>query len=623
MLRSTLRGNGRAGVRRDRVRAAFAIFVTVALMAAGGPFATARPPIDPYARTSPSNVFTFEVDPTSYDGRGPSDCRLLSAGKEVWAQRLPFTFHDAVVSDDGSVCGYGPASAPHKGGCSVAILDPMGRILRGHHFEDVRLEPSNCLPWPYVAGINFEPDVDRFALRIQCASYGWASDRREDWGSEVWRCFRISDGTGLPDVWPLKSFTKWLHPRTVRLDAARPLTGTGLTLIQGTVVALIDGEGRPVWTLCNELAVAGTDDREDKRSRDDLFEGHGTILDVAAGGRFSLGLPDLESRLELKVERSRVVDDEWVVSVLARSDYAPPPPPPDVWPFEVGALAEPPPLELSPLAGFELVAEGKRARLSAFTAGIDPGGRFLLYEIQGRRTYVFDAFGRLQFTAERRPRNSRERNSVSRTVHLANDGPTGVLQYSESEDSEVHPFVARVDSKGRSVGDVSIDSAQAIAGTRTPGMFWTAHLSGTTRLELVDAGGKALRTIDRHPDRTWLRWPLAIAADPDGIAFAASGKWLLEIGATDAETRAFEIPQGRPDHPLRLELSASREWVLLWDAQGGDTLLFRRADSTFHSLAQPEVEDSSFAFGFSPDGSELRRIQIPSLTVARFALPKD
>ena len=106
------------------------------------------PMLQPYRITSPNGTYLFEVKPSNPDGTGPCMVALtIKDTKEcVWKRKLPFTFWQACVADDGVVLGFGynagplGNSIPESGICSnfiVRIFDEKGNSV----YEEALAKP--------------------------------------------------------------------------------------------------------------------------------------------------------------------------------------------------------------------------------------------------------------------------------------------------------------------------------------------------------------------------------------------------------------------------------------------------------------------------------------------------
>ncbi len=316
----------------------------IALLALHG-IATASSPVTPdvfniktYA--SPSGRFQFEVDPTGRYGGGPGDCKLTKNGRVLWKARLPFTFYDALVADDGTVAGYGytegisgmnsfyaekPAvvskvSRKDKDGIRVAIFGPDGKQRLHQKFARV----GNWLGYgktdPYVTGMSWHED--RFTVVIG--------------QSGLCRSYRMSDGKPLGVTNPPKPVVAGEGDAGCYLLGAAAVAGTPLTLLHwcvedrkqtsvdlGAIFTLIDPTGAQVW----ELIALGDYKNPDKDTEDRIVavvRNEGAIFKTGKAGQFELWLARRGHRVRFSVVRK---DQQWRVEEVGRDQHELPPPP--------------------------------------------------------------------------------------------------------------------------------------------------------------------------------------------------------------------------------------------------------------------------------------------------------
>ena len=86
--------------------------------------------LQPCDYASSSGAYVLHVAPSDPSGKGPMHCRLNHAKEEVWSADFPWTFQQAGVADNGSVAGYANGDR-----LTIAVLDPMGKLLKQHEIE--------------------------------------------------------------------------------------------------------------------------------------------------------------------------------------------------------------------------------------------------------------------------------------------------------------------------------------------------------------------------------------------------------------------------------------------------------------------------------------------------------
>lgn len=206
------------------------------------------PPIlDPKRYTSPSTRYVLEVDPTDPQGMGAGKYRFMRDGEELWSGERPFTFWDAIVTDDGKSIGYAYLQGIRGEGESdefvVAVLGEEGE-LRARHAR--RRGPIVSCPPARVSavGLFLHASADRVVVRMHDDGLG---------SQESWWTLRLSDGTELESLDPARSLSRLGEHRM--LGGAVALTGTPLILVhwvrglRDAVLALLDADERPVWVL--------------------------------------------------------------------------------------------------------------------------------------------------------------------------------------------------------------------------------------------------------------------------------------------------------------------------------------------------------------------------------------
>jgi hypothetical protein len=206
------------------------------------------PPIlDPKRYESPSARYTLEVDPSDPQGKGPARYRLSLEGKEVWSAERPFTFWDAVVTDDGEAAGFAYSLGIRGIGDSdefvIAIFGADGEV-RARHASPRKWRQPEGPSRPSAAGLFLDPTGQRLVVRVE---------DNEARSRESWWSFRWSDGTVIDRIDPALSVD--VVGESSRLRGARPLGGTPLVLVhwmrglRDGVFALMDADHKPVWVL--------------------------------------------------------------------------------------------------------------------------------------------------------------------------------------------------------------------------------------------------------------------------------------------------------------------------------------------------------------------------------------
>ncbi len=261
-------------------------------------------PLQPYRRASPDGHWELSVDPTARDGSGPATYHCALDGKDAWSGEKPWTFWDALVTNDGFSAGYSYSRDGVRqfaeGDFHAVILAPDGTV----RLDDVRKrepsgfehEPSN----PLGAGLFEQPDLKRVVFRI--------ADPDLNRNDEQWWAFRLPEAKeefrkGSRDALSGGEPRDWVI-------AVRGLRGTTLTLVEwrtlhwpkiGLRFSLLDAGLAPVWDLSRAEELTGPDDDATRRMQDAILR-RGTLFEETPNGRFAIGLPKSGEKIHFAVE---------------------------------------------------------------------------------------------------------------------------------------------------------------------------------------------------------------------------------------------------------------------------------------------------------------------------------
>ncbi len=102
-----------------------------ALAVALAQFIPPNTPLPPRTYFSPSRAWSLFVDPSHRYGGGKSTITISRQGKVQWAGEQPFTFHEAVINDEGVSAGYGYTHGEwaDDGEMVIAIVGASGESL--------------------------------------------------------------------------------------------------------------------------------------------------------------------------------------------------------------------------------------------------------------------------------------------------------------------------------------------------------------------------------------------------------------------------------------------------------------------------------------------------------------
>ncbi|MCE5267171.1 MAG: hypothetical protein LLG00_04740, partial [Planctomycetaceae bacterium] len=287
------------------------------------------PALNPKTYTSPSGVYSLYVDPTEMYGQGKGNCRLMKNGKTIWARTLPYTFCEAILTDNGQVAGYAYTNGREgfsrendsHGHFIIAVLGADGKALTEEkHWREASSYPDGS-PTPLVAGIVTDRSNQRFVVRIM------APDVNR--GDEEWWVHSLTDGKRLVVLNPHPT-TRGQWSDNERLFDARSVPSTPLVLTHWskfdkehgavfTLVDLNDSDAKPVWTLAldGDYSVPGNDKAEDA-----IWEHvreHGVIFEAKEPSRFAIHAVKPRQRIDYSVQKR--AGGGWLVKEVRRTPY--------------------------------------------------------------------------------------------------------------------------------------------------------------------------------------------------------------------------------------------------------------------------------------------------------------
>ncbi|MBX3356822.1 MAG: hypothetical protein KF745_00185 [Phycisphaeraceae bacterium] len=235
----------------------FALLLTSPTVASEGP----PPKLQPKTYFSPSGEYSLYVDPSHLHGIGPGRYTLKRRGDTVWSKDVPFTFWEAVVSDDGRAAGYAYSHGFQGWGAPAGYGDLIVALI-GDNGSEIARETTPRDDWghtcppsrhPSPRGILLQPDLGRFVIRL---------DAKPDYNvrDERWLLYSITDGklTGdLAVAAPAGGERLWYMAAD-----ADAVPGTELSLVvwtrtawrpsnasdEGIRLVLIDKDANEVWS---------------------------------------------------------------------------------------------------------------------------------------------------------------------------------------------------------------------------------------------------------------------------------------------------------------------------------------------------------------------------------------
>ncbi len=160
----------------------------------------APPLVNPATYLSPSQVYQLDVDPTEPDGSGAARYRLTHRGSVAWESELPFTWYDAVVTDDGVAAGVaysrGIMGGPYgeeDGDLRFVVLDPTGEVRFERTETRTESRAMHSQPVPQSRGVLLDTSNGRVVLR-------WVSDGD---GKEEWFVYDVESGETRASIDPI------------------------------------------------------------------------------------------------------------------------------------------------------------------------------------------------------------------------------------------------------------------------------------------------------------------------------------------------------------------------------------------------------------------------------------
>lgn len=571
-------------------------------------------PLQPATYRSASGAWELSVDPTKRFGQGPGDCVLRRDGAVVWEQRLPITFFEVVVADDGRVAGYaytqGYEDEGARGSFVVALVAPDGVVTRQHVTRRTTSKVADQPPDPKASGLFLDAAHGRFVVRLRRLDF--EGDREE------WHAYDLASGEEIAVHRPSELAGRPSR-EVARTWGVTPVPDTDLVAVHEWVprwdldptrndarVSLVDLEGRTVWS---ELLVGDLDHGDEIRDWLDLVERvrtHGGILDVTPGGRFAVWSLKARERIDLRASRGSE-PGTWDVEELARTPFDPAQAEPE-GPFVV-------PLALRRVVALDLFANEAPEPPGPCAGFVDQLGRIVAVDENTPTVRVFDLDGHPLLVTTAEPGGFRGRFALP-NIAVAHDGSLFLGDGVTRGHLGISP---QGDRTGRT--DLGAPKAAFVPGEA--GRWVNVH---QTRLDLLTPTGEVASRVERHPTGDWFRWidDHAVAHDGsvvvlDDRPFYNADRPRLSWYAADARPLgAVELPAG--SHAERV--AATPEWIAVgsWTSE---LLLVRRDDGALYRF-EAEVADaeaSAWDFGFPPGGRELWLIRRQPLTLHRFALP--
>ena len=571
------------------------------------------PSLQPYRRTSPDGRWELSVDPSDRRGVGPARYRCTHDGNAAWSGEKPWTFWDAIVTNEGFSAGYAYAEEFH-----AVILAPDGMV----RLDDARTRESSRFMHmpanPLGNGLFEQPDLRRIVFRI--------ADPDVNRKKEEWWCFRLPDGKEEFRKHPRDAFDR--VGRTDSVIAARGLAGTRWTLVEwrifdwprmGLRFTLVDADLAPVWDLAgfDEMSI-GANQAEMDRMHSFIYR-RGTIFEEAPAGGFAIGLPKSGTKIHFVIEGDashpavrEIGREPWSLPDERRSALR---------------LADLPFAPLETRGEFQILVDpslkpGEQpagsVRSKNLSMAVDVLGRVVVQDEATRAIHVFDGKGKPLFVCTPTPGDFEKLNPIAKLV-ATRDG--GVLAQSGMISTYVRfgPDGIRTEKL-----EPKLHGGRLVASPISDDLFGGIYAGSILRLgpDLIERG-----RFDRAPDGTWLDGAAEITTGPDGALAVCQDKGTY--GNAEFELILFENADPKKGRALPIPNETSISMLELgpsWAAvgtYGDEVLLVRRRDGRLVRFRADGdgKEKRSWRFGFDPDREELVAVEAGSLRIHRYALP--
>jgi hypothetical protein len=320
-----LEAEGEIQMRKTRAGIVFAALIFMS-SSAWTRLASPRPSVNPATYSSTSGEFSLSVDPTDRVGRGPADYRFIKNGAVVWANRLPFTLYEAVVTDLGLVIGYaytngleGFSEAGYKAGTGdfiVLILSEKGEvILKETHPRERSGFIDDVVPNPAAKGIVVDGQGKRAIFRITDPDI-----RRR---SERWWIYDPDTGKRRETVEPEKPIGSYGLIFSIKAVPGTPLVLTQwsnyATSQMGAIFALVDPQGKIIWDKKVDYSYSPQEKNRDEIER--IIREYGAIIDVRKAGVFDLLF--VTDRLRVSFAVVEQAPGKWEVKETGQSPFTP------------------------------------------------------------------------------------------------------------------------------------------------------------------------------------------------------------------------------------------------------------------------------------------------------------
>jgi hypothetical protein len=561
--------------------------------------ASSPPPVadlQPYRILSPAGTRVLEVQPSSRHGAGPSHATLEDTvtGEIIWKRKLPYTFWQACVNDDGIVGGFGYTTGPtggttwggDPGDLFVRILDAEGISM--HEEVTRRRAAFMYMPAPSAEALAYDRENDRMVILM---------------GNHSFRSYHLAKGTllnavhmsceGLPERnYALSNFHAVPHTSLLLLELVHQRTEENGAEVPGSLFALMDISGDLVWTVnhewtlpedweeysgCRVLRVGDVESpavEADPFDSDPFAPGHEVeeleeIEDPFAPGKLADDTPPEPSPVtsfELYLDGNdhgervtfgvfKVGEDDshgWRVAEAKREQWSLP---------EDNHVPETiPRIEAEMLGGFRLLAPGNKPLSRLRAAALGPNGQIYAFELDTGIVHVFDRTGKPLHRCRPARDDQVEKYGCYGPPFTVSDAGEVFVQLEHMIRDEEGNY-----SRSPKAGHALHFSPDGLRQDKTLflnrdacSQAWIAQPGGTNIL--VNGGPGDVELVARDPYRTRVA---SLTRRPDGnwlvdiadIAFAPDGSLAIRTSTASEEDypTAFPVPPGfRPSEAISI-----------------------------------------------------------------------
>jgi len=456
--------------------------------------------LNPKTYTSPTGLYTCEVDPSDIYGRGAGHYHFKKNGHEVWSGNYPFTLYAAQITDDGTIGGYAYTFGL-EGLSEEGFKKGYGELLIIIMQKDGKVVLSESIPRKFSDILHGNPQPSA-SLAVTSLGRDILQVRLHYDSHQEWRAYRLSTGKRIEKDEPFADDSHNLSPLSLK-----PVRGTPLILAHywnyqngdvGARFSLLDGCKPPVWNLNLPKDYQFPDhDKMEEPVRRKVRES-GAILDISKPNQFSIYTAATAEKLTFQVRPNPEESGKWMVKEIGREPF----------PYFLGMDHAAADFVEKPLKSFgtiKLLASADLGRVAAAT--VDQSGQTYLADYRTGAVHVFDLIGNHLHTCNPLTNEFSEgRGFVSLSV-----GPKGDVYLQPDDMKPIIHFAPDGTRKG--LIELKVDFTQQYfplpRGNR-------ALVLGHQKAVILDATQQPQVIITRRPDRNWLESLSAASIAADG-----------------------------------------------------------------------------------------------------------